>query len=221
MANEVIPDRQRGLSRTGKTLVALAIVLALLLALLLFAGRAFERLFGDGPAPETVVESSLQGLREQNVLVPFSARFVSVATSKQKRLGLSAQKTLILPGSVRYEVDLSKLTKDSVEWDSSTNSLTITLPPIRIAGPEVDLRNIREYGEGGILMALTDAETTLDDANINAARLDLLNQAKAGPAMKLAKDAARTAVENNFEMPLRAVGVEAKVTARFADEGAK
>lgn len=221
MATEVITDAERGLSRTAKTLLALALVLALLMALFFMVGRGLDRLFGDGPPPEVVVESSLKGLREQNVLVPFSARFVSVATSKQSRLGLSAKKTLIMPGSVRYEVDLSGLTKDSVTWDSSTNSLTIILPPIRIAGPEVDMRNIREYGEGGILMALTDAEATLDDANITAAREDLLNQAKSGPTMNMAREAARKAVENNFQMPLRAVGIEAKVTARFADEEKK
>lgn len=207
-----------GLNRTGKSLIALALVLALLIALVLLVGRGMDRWFGDGPPPEVVVKSSLKGLREQNVLVPFSARFVSVATSKQTTLGLTAQKTLIMPGTVRYEVDLSKLDKNSVDWDGTTQSLTITLPPIRIAGPEVDLRNIREYGEGGILMAFTDAESTLDDANINAARADLLKQAQSGPTMNMAREAAIKAVEANFEVPLHAVGIEAQVTARFADQ---
>lgn len=213
-----VTSGRKGMSRTGKSLFALAVVLALLIGLVLIVGRGMERWFGEGPPPEVVVESSLKGLREQNMLVPFSARFVSVATSKQSRLGLSAQKTLIMPGSVRYEVDLSKLTDDSVAWDGTTKSLTVTLPPIRIAGPEVDLRNIREYGEGGILMALTNAEDTLDQANINAARADLLKQAQSGPTMNMAREAAIKAVESNFEVPLRAVGIEATVKAQFADQ---
>ena len=58
-----------------------------------------------GYDPETVVAASLQGLQEQNILVPFTARYVAVVNSTQSRLGLSAKKTLIMPGTVRYELD--------------------------------------------------------------------------------------------------------------------
>src|SRR3546814_11604522 len=54
-----------------------------------------------GYDPETVVAASLQGLQEQNILVPFTARSVAVVTSTQSRLGLSPHKTLIMPGTVR------------------------------------------------------------------------------------------------------------------------
>ena len=37
---------------------------------------------------QTVVAASLQGLQEQNELVPFTARYVAVVTSTQSRLGL-------------------------------------------------------------------------------------------------------------------------------------
>src|SRR3546814_2362733 len=76
-----------------------------------------------GYDPETVVAASLQGLQEQNVLVPFTARYVAVVTSTQSRLGLSAKKTLIMPGTVRYEVDLAKLTPRSEEHTSELKSL--------------------------------------------------------------------------------------------------
>jgi hypothetical protein len=170
-----------------------------------------------GYDPETVVAASLQGLQEQNVLVPFTARYVAVVTSTQSRLGLSAKKTMIMPGTVRYELDLGKLKQSDLDWDATTNALTVTLPPLRLAGPEIDIDAISEYRDGEILLTLTDAERTLDAANRKRAQEELIAQARGATPMRLAQGAARTAVEQSFAMPLKAAGIDAKVTARFAD----
>lgn len=169
-----------------------------------------------GHDPETVVAASLQGLQEQNVLVPFTARYVAVVTSTQNRLGLSAKKTLIMPGTVRYELDLGKLRQSDLDWDGAANALTVTLPPLRLAGPEIDIDAISEYRDGEILLTLTDAEQTLDAANRKAAQEELIKQARGATPMRLAQGAARTAVEQSFAMPLKAAGIDARVTARFA-----
>lgn len=194
-------------------------VLAALGALVFMTSDLMDRFFGGGPDPETVAEASLQAMREQNVLVPFAARFVAVTTSTQRRFGLSTRKTLIMPGDVRYELDLSRIDENDVAWDAEAGTLTVTIPEVTVAGPEIDLANIREYGGGGVLAALTDAEETLDDANQAAARESLLEQAQAQTPMRLAREAARTAVERNFELPLRAAEIDADVIVRFANEG--
>ena len=169
----------------------------------------------EGTAPQTVVAASLQGLQEQNVLVPFTARNVAVVTSTQNRLGLEAKKTLIMPGTVRYEVDLAKLKPADLDWDAATNTLTVTLPPLRLAGPEIDIDAISEYRDGLILLTLTDAEQALDAANRKAGQAELIKQARGDTPMRLAENAARTAIEQSFAMPLKAAGIDAKVTARF------
>ncbi|WP_255265885.1 DUF4230 domain-containing protein [Sphingopyxis terrae] len=169
----------------------------------------------EGTAPQTVVAASLQGLQEQNVLVPFTARYVAVVTSTQNRLGLEAKKTLIMPGTVRYEVDLAKLKPADLEWNAATNALTVTLPPLRLAGPEIDIDAISEYRDGLILLTLTDAEQALDAANRKAGQAELIKQARGDTPMRLAENAARTAIEQSFAMPLKAAGIDAKVTARF------
>lgn len=194
-------------------------VLAAIGALVFLTSDVMDRFFGGGPDPETIATASLQGLREQNVLVPFAARFVAVTTSTQRRFGLSARKTLIMPGDVRYELDLAQLGEDDVAWDAEARTLTVTLPDVTVAGPEIDMRQIREYDEGGILMALSDAEDALDTANQRAARESLLEQAQGETPMRLAREAARSAVERNFELPLRAAEVDADVVVRFAHEG--
>jgi hypothetical protein len=196
----------------------------LLLALVLAIGAGFWFL-GDtlksqfrGPDPVTVAQASLQGLREQNRLSTFAARYVAVVTSKQSRLGLTAQKTLIMPGMVRYEVDLAKLQQKSLAWDATANRLTIVLPPLEVIGPDVDIDGIREYTEGGLLMRFTDIGSHLDSANRKAGQQELIRQARAEMPMKLARDATRRAIERSFAMPLKAAGLDAKVAVYFPDE---
>lgn len=181
-------------------------------------GSVGERIFGSGPDPDTIASASLEGLREQNALVPFSAQFVAVVTSTQRRFGLSARKTLIMPGTVRYELDLAALDDEDVAWEPASNTLTVTLPDLRIAGPDIDIDAIREYDDGGILIAVTDAESALDAANRAAGQRSLLRQARAAAPMRLARDAARRAVESNFALPLRAAGIDAVVRAQFRNE---
>ena len=196
-----------------------AALVAILALALFFGWRAWQD-WQRGYDPETVVAASLQGLQEQNVLVPFTARYVAVVTSTQSRLGLSAKKTLIMPGTVRYELDLGKLKQSDLDWDAATNALTVTLPPLRLAGPEIDIDAISEFRDGEILLTLTDAEQTLDAANRKRAQEELIKQAKCATPMRLAQGAARAAVEQSFAMPLKAAGIDAKVTARFANASA-
>ena len=203
-----------------KPLVIAAIVAALLIGVLIGGVAGLSKLlFGSGPDPQTIASSSLESMRAQNRLVPFVARYVSVVSTSQSRFGLSAERTLILPGDVRYEVDLAKLQPEDVRWDEASKTLRVRLPDIEIAGPEVDLAASREYGEGGLLGALTDAEGALDKANQARAVSDLRKQAMAAVPMRLARDAARNAIERSFAMPLKAAGIgDAKVVARFAAE---
>ena len=159
-------------------------------------------------------------MRAQNRLIAFVARYVSVTTSETNRFGFSAKRTLIMPGDVRYELDLSKLQPKDVTWDASAKTLRVQLPEIEIAGPDVDLASAQEYGEGGVLSALTNADQQMDSANRAKAVADLRKQAQGATQMRLAHQAARQAIERSFAMPLLAAGFkDVKVVARFPTEG--
>jgi hypothetical protein len=207
-------------SRLTKPIGLLAIIVALVLGVVVGKTTGIaDRILG-GPNPKTIATSSLESMRAQNRLIAFVARYVSVTSSKTSRLGFSTERTLILPGDVRYELDLSKLQPKDVSWDSSSHTLRVRLPEIEIAGPDVDLASAREYGAGGILSALTHADQTLDQTNRSAAVADLRKQAQAEVPMRLARNAARAAVERSFAMPLVAAGFkDARVVARFPTEG--
>lgn len=210
-------------SRLKKPVVLATVALALVLGLLLgISSTVADRLFG--PNPKTIASSSLESMRAQNRLVAFVARYVSVVTSEQARLAglVSSERTLILPGDVRYELDLSKLEPGDVAWDGSSKVLKVKLPEIEVAGPDIDINSVKEYGGGGVLSALTNADQQLDQNNRARAVQDLRKQAMGEVPMRLAHQAARLAVERSFAMPLVAAGFkDVKVVARFPTEGSE
>jgi Protein of unknown function (DUF4230) len=195
-----------------------ALAVPILFILLIWWAVDGFRSWRDGPSPETIASASLTGIREQNRLSAFAANYAAVVTSEQQRFGLSAKKTLIMQGLVRYEVDMAKLTEDDVRWDASTGTLRVKIPPIETAPPQIDLNSIQEYGENGILRAFTNVDDRLDDVNRSKGQVELLKQANGPVPMKLARDAFKRAIAQNFQVPLRAAGLDAKVEAYFADE---
>ena len=152
----------------------------------------------------------------QNRLVTFVARYVSVTSSEVSRFGFSAERTLILPGDVRYEVDLAKLQPEDVRWDAGSNALSVRIPEIEVAGPEVDLSAAREYGSRRARRSDNSGDRLGPGEPRRLSRI--CKQACRVP-MRLARNAARQAIERSFAMPLQAAGfANAKVVARFAAE---
>lgn len=207
---------QNALPQWSVRLAVLATAILLLIGIL-WAIEGF-RSWQDGASPQSIASASLTGIREQNRLSAFAANYAAVVTSEQQRFGLSAKKTLIMQGLVRYEVDLSKLTNDDVRWDASTGVLRVKIPAIETAPPQINLNSIQEYGENGILRAFTNVDDVLDEANRDKGVAELTRQANGPVPMRLARDAFKRAITNNFQAPLRAAGLDAKVQAYFEDE---
>ena len=191
-----------------KVRVTMAVLLTAVLIGGLVAGALTISRSIKGPDPESIASASLQSVREQARLTAFAARFVAAVTSSQERFGLTAQKTLIMPGMVRYEIDLAKIGDGDLAWDEASKRLTVTIPPIEVSRPEIQLSELQEYDSGGLLMRLTNAEERLDAANRQRAEEELARQATQALPMRLARDAARRAIERSFAMPLKAAGIE-------------
>lgn len=194
------------------------ILIGLGLAGLLLIGLSWIVTRSVSPSPETIASASLTGIREQNRLTAFVANYSAVVTSEQRRFGLSARQTLIMQGLVRYEVDMAKLAANDVRWDANTNTLRVRIPDIEVAAPQIDLKSIQEYKEGGILAVLTDAERVLDTANRNKGLAELSRQAEGPVPMRLAREAARRAIMQNFAVPMKAAGMDVKVEVKYGDE---
>lgn len=195
-----------------------ALAAPILFIMLAWAAIDGFRSLRDGPDAETVASASLKGMREQNRLTAFMANYSAVVTSEQRRFGLSARKTLIMQGLVRYEVDLTKLASNDVRWDADTNTLRVRIPDVEVAAPQIDLQTIQEYTDGGVLTALTDAERVLDSANRSKGLAELSRQAEGPVPMRLAREAARRAIVQNFAVPMKAAGMDVKVEAKYGNE---
>ena len=115
------PARRGGV---GLFLTKVAGVLILLVLVGLLVAWGVQRYVAERltPDPTTIARASLEGLREQNRLSAFAARYVAVVTSRQSQLGFSTERTLIMPGMVRYEVDLAKLRQQDVRWDATSHA---------------------------------------------------------------------------------------------------
>ena len=167
--------------------------------------------------PQAIANSALLSIRDEGRVTVFTGRFVAVVTASESRFGLDARKTLIMPGTVRYGIDLGRLRRENLEWDPATLTLSVTLPPLEISGPDIDLNQVQEYSEGGIVMALTDAERTLDQANRRSAQDELMRQARERTPTGQARHAAMRIVARSFALPLRSAGIDASVAIRFVD----
>jgi hypothetical protein len=168
-----------------------------------------------GPNPMGIANETLLSVREQGRQIVFVGRFAAIVTATESRLGFTARKTLVLPGAVRYAVDLSRMRRTDLGWDADSATLTVTLPPLEVAGPQLDFAGAQEYSDGGIAMALTDAGQVIDEANRRAAQEELTRQARGALPMNEARGAALRDVARSFALPLRAAGIEASVSARF------
>lgn len=196
-----------------------ALVLGVIAGLLLRPHAAAAA--AAAPDVQALADRTLLSLRDQGRIVPYSARYVAVVTAKDSQLGLTAAKTLTLPGTVRYGLDLTRLRRADLGWDAPTKTLTVTLPPLDISGPAVEPAEAREQAEGGLVMALSGSEKALDEANRKAATDDLLRQARTPAALGAARTAALRLVGASFAMPLRGAGVDASVAVRFVGPDGK
>jgi hypothetical protein len=158
-----------------------------------------------------VLGTALASVRRQQQLVVLSARLVTALSAVDQRslfgVGIaSARKTMIVPATVRYAVDLRRLRPSDLRWDAGARTLTVRRPPLLLLGPEVDLARTREFVDGKFLLALTGTEADLDRINRSEARGRLLAEARQPALMDLAAAAADQALARTFELPLRAAG---------------
>jgi len=168
------------------------------------------------PGPEALVATALLSVREQGRIVPHAARFVAVASTRSGGI-IDAERSLIVPGDVTYEVDLARLDQRRIAWDAATSTLSVTLPPIEVTGPRIDWAQARVQGDDGILVAMAGGGGEMDQANRQRAQADLLRQAREEAPLRVARDAAMRIVARAFAMPLRAAGIDASVAVRFVD----
>lgn len=170
------------------------------------------------PDPVAIMAAVREGLRAQGTLPVLAARYVAVVEAKQGDFLFETERTLVMPGQMRYLLDLRAITARDVRWNATARRVDVVLPPLTLAGPLVDAAEVRQFGAGGLLSGLGNAAETLDATNRLAGENELVRQAHAPAPMAQARAAARRMVAAAFAGPLRASGLAVRVYARFVDE---
>ena len=208
------PKRDTPLARIQA--VPWLIVIVLLAATAWLAWRAF--IYKEEGDP---VGSAMLAFEKQNSLTVFSSRFEVVAesTNTQGVLGidiLKSRQAAIIPASVEYRLDLSAMDRDRFAWDADTETLSVTLPSLRISRPNLDEAEARTFTEGNFVTG--NAAEALARNNSRQAEQKANAFAKNPEVLALARQAATEAVRQNLAIPMQVAGY-GNVTVNVAFEG--
>ena len=221
-ATTVDPDfrpeirHERSLARVQA--VPWLIVIALLAAVAWLGWRAF--IYQEEGDP---VGSAMLAFEKQNSLTVFSSRFEVVAESVDSRgiAGidlLKSRQAAIIPATVEYRLDLSKMDRDRFLWNDETDTMTVVLPVLKISRPNLDEAEQRVFTEGN--WVTRDASADLARNNSQQAERKAAAFAKNPEILSMARQAAKDAVRQNLAIPLQVAGYgDVTVNVRFDGEG--
>lgn len=203
--------------------VLLAIVAGLVLAgLAVYALRPVDggRVTEDNPllGPKTTtvaVAEVLDGIRGMNRLIVFRSYLTAVTKSRETAIfgQLGADQLMITPAFVNYYIDLDKITAKDIRVEGDT--VRITLPPVMIERPNVDVPRI-EVVDQGAWSSLSDASKRLWKKNSAMAMKQLFQRANMTFLQNAARKQALDAMLRNARLLVnRSGGKTYKVVVGF------
>ncbi|WP_100260527.1 DUF4230 domain-containing protein [Qipengyuania seohaensis] len=209
------PRKEQSLARVQA--VPWLIVIFLIAACAWLGWRAFFYQEEGDP-----VGSAMLAFEKQNSLTVFSSRFEVVAESVDKRgvFGvdlLESRQAAVIPATVEYRLDLSRMDRDRFEWDEASDTLGVILPALKISRPNLDEGSQTTFTEGTYVSR--DASSDLARNNSRQAERKAAEFAKNPQVIAMARGAAKEAVRQNLAIPLQVAGYEnITVNVRFDGE---
>ena len=176
--------------------------------------------FGPDEDAGDPLGTTLVAFEKQNKLTVFSAQLSPVVTAEDSRLlGLvKSRQVAVIPARVDYTLDLSEMDESRLAWDGPNETLTVTLPPLKVSRPNLDEARAQYLREG--IWISREAQDSLSRKNTRLAEQQALEQATNPVLMGIAKSAATEAIRQNLAIPLSVAGFDdVTVEARF--EGAE
>ncbi len=192
--------------------------LIVILLIALASWLAFKA-FGPDDSIGDPLATSLIAFEQQNQLNVFSAQLAPVVSSEDSRFfgTVKTRQVAVIPATVNYSIDLSRMDARRMKWDGEANTLDIQLPPVRVATPNLDEARAQYLREG--VWITREAQDKMTRDNTKLAEEQAMHQAASPVLMKLARDAGRTAVTQNLAIPLQVAGFgDVEVTVRYDDD---
>jgi len=153
-----------------------------------------------------VLAAAVESLRAENKLLVWSYRgFAAVSVERDGFLVFDGRQDLIVPATVGYYVDLSRLTLDDVSFDERAKVLRVRLAPLVMGDIAFEPEGART-SNGGLLTYSQAEVDELGKINYATARRTFIKQAQGAELVQAARAQAKKAVERSLEMPLRIAG---------------
>jgi hypothetical protein len=128
---------------------------------------------------------------------------------------LPTSMTVRYPYSIDYFIDLRRIDDTAYRWDEATRTMTVRLPDVVPARPNVDAGGATRIGTTGMFMS-RDAAQRLNGQVAARAALRASESAKKAEHLDRARASAREAMQDLVGTPLRAAGLgEVKVVVRY------
>jgi len=123
--------------------------------------------------------------------------------------------TIRYPYSIDYFLDLRRIDGSAYRWDAATRTMTVRLPDVAPARPNVDASGATRIGTTGVFMS-RDAAQRLNGQVAARAALRAAESANKRENLDRARASAREAMQDLVAMPLRAAGLgDLKVVVRY------
>jgi len=151
----------------------------------------------------------------------FSAQLSPVVSSEDSQLfgALKSRQVAVIPARVDYTLDLSKMDRGRLAWNSATHTMDVQLPALIVGRPNLDEGRAQYLREG--MWITNNAQARLTRNNTRLAEQQAVQQAANPVLIGLARTAAREAIGQNLAIPLQVAGYgDVKVNARFDGEAA-
>ncbi len=123
--------------------------------------------------------------------------------------------TMRYPYSVDYFLDLRRIDGAAYRWNAATRTMTVRLPDVAPARPNVDAGGATRIGTTGMFMS-RDAAQRLNSQVAARAALRAADSSMKREHLDRARASAREAMQDLVATPLRAAGLgEVKVVVRY------
>lgn len=191
----------------------------LVLAAVAIAALVVWRNYEQRRERDAALGAMVVAFQKQNSLSVFRAQVPTFVHNKESRLFglLDSEQVGVIPATIEYRLDLSKLQPDSFDWDEDAQTMEVTIPPLTVSEPSLDAGRAQLVNRGVLVSG--NAAMNLMRKNLATARATAIRESRNPQMVQLARSAAREMMIQNVTLPLRAAGFDkAEVSVRFADE---
>ncbi len=163
-----------------------------------------------------ILSATIESLREEAKLQVYSFKgSPQVVTDRTRFYFFGAHQQLIVPATVNYYLDLSRLSLADTRYDERAKLVRIKMPKLTIGDVAFEPEKATTIN-GGLLSFSEEQVEELRKANYAQARRAVTAQAQQAGIVNAARRQAITDVEQYFSIPLRIAGQpDVRVVATF------